>query len=80
MSSFVFGSPDLLALESDPKLQVALMSVGVGALIAAVAILLIHRVQQQRAQERLQRQLKFERLVSDLSGSLIDVEYSRADA
>ncbi|HEY6931539.1 MAG TPA: ATP-binding protein [Thermoanaerobaculia bacterium] len=80
MSGFVFGSPDLLALESDPELQVALVSVGIGALIAAVAILLIHRAQQKRAQERLERQLKFERLVSDLSASLIDVEYSRADA
>jgi PAS domain S-box-containing protein len=79
-ASLALGSPGLLALESDPELQVALASVGVGALIAAVIVLLIHRVQQQRAHQRLERQLKFERLVSDLSASLIDVDYSRADA
>ena len=77
---FLFAFPNLFALESDPELQVALVSVGVGALIAAFVVLLIHRVQQQRAHGRLERQLKFERLVSDLSASLIDVEYSRADA
>src|SRR5689334_14887482 len=79
-ASLALGSPDLLALESDPELQVALASVGIGALVAVVVVLLIHRVQQKRAQQRLERQLKFERLVSDLSASLIDVDFSRADA
>jgi len=72
--------PAGFALGSDPELQIALVSVGIGALIAAVIVLLIHRSQQQRTQKRLERQLKFERLVSELSANLIDVDYARADA
>jgi PAS domain S-box-containing protein len=45
-----------------------------------IAALLIHRAKRRRFERTLQRQLQFERLVSDLSATLIGAPLSKVDA